>query len=294
VTCHGWSYSGGAIGGAIYPGLRGLAGTDPETIRERLTAPDHPFPAEVLPDLGLDLLAFFIRDGLYDRADFIDDMGRAVGNPEFGRDIFEGACINCHQLDGRAYLRGEHGDRSSLGWVARNRPEQALHKMMNGVPAAEMLSLTFLSSDQIADLFAYLQSVDPAEKWDGAEPCVWAIVVAGLLAFAVASGSASAQPRMRDPAEDERLAKVWCASCDLVGPRAHGRNNRSSTIPKLSLRLPRHSDAKRKWAATPTRRIQARNRVAENSPIPPLAAPSDHDDARSQEARRQGDRWCPA
>jgi thiosulfate dehydrogenase len=164
VTCHGWSYSGGAIGGAIYPDLRALAGADPELIKERFTAPDHPFPAEVLPDLGVDLLAFFIRDGLYDRADFIDENGRAVGNPEFGRDVFEGACINCHQLDGRAYLRGEQGDRSSLGWVARQRPEQALHKMINGVPAAEMLSLRFLSPDQIADLFAYLQSVDPAEN----------------------------------------------------------------------------------------------------------------------------------
>jgi len=164
VTCHGWSYSGGAVGGTIYPGLRGLAGADPESIKERIVAPDHPFPAGALPELGLDLLAFFIRDGLYDRADFIDENGRAVGNPEFGRVTFEGACINCHQLDGRAYLRGEQGDRSSLGWVTRQRPEQALHKMINGVPAAEMLSLRFLSPDQIADLFAYLQSVDPAEK----------------------------------------------------------------------------------------------------------------------------------
>jgi thiosulfate dehydrogenase len=164
ATCHGWSYSGGAVGGATYPGLRGLAGTDPEAIKERIIAPGHPFPAEVLPELGLDLLAFFIRDGFYDRADFIEETGRAVGNPEFGRDIFEGACISCHQLDGRAYLRGEHGDRSSLGWIARRRPEQALHKMINGVPAAEMLSLRFLSPDQIADLFAYLQAIDAAEQ----------------------------------------------------------------------------------------------------------------------------------
>jgi thiosulfate dehydrogenase len=164
VTCHGWSYSGGAVGGAVYPGLRDLAGADPESIKERIIAPDHPFPAQALPDLGLDLLAFFIRDGLYDRADFIDENGHVVGNPEFGRDIFEGACINCHQLDGRAYLRGEHGDRSSLGWVARRRPEQALHKMINGVPGAEMLSLRFLSLSQIADLFAYLQAIDAAER----------------------------------------------------------------------------------------------------------------------------------
>ena len=108
----------------------------------------------------LELLSLFISEGLYDRTDFLNEKGQALGNPEFGRDIFEGACINCHQLDGRRFLRGEHGDRSSLGWLVRNRPEQALHKILNGVPAAEMLSLRFLSSEEIA----YLQSLDSAEK----------------------------------------------------------------------------------------------------------------------------------
>ena len=87
-----------------------------------------------------------------------------LGDPEGGQAIFEGACINCHQIDGRRYLRGEHGDRSSLGWVVRNRPTQALHKIMNGVPGAEMLSLRFLSDAAIADLFAYLETLDPDEK----------------------------------------------------------------------------------------------------------------------------------
>ena len=154
----------GNIGGVSFPGLRSLAGAEPESIRARILDPAHPFPAEDIPELSLDILAFFIRDGLYDRADFLEPTGRAMGNPEFGRDIFEGACINCHQLDGRRYLKGERGDRSSLGWVARYRPEQALHKILNGVPAAEMLSLRFLSTDQVADLLAYLQTLDAAEK----------------------------------------------------------------------------------------------------------------------------------
>ena len=47
-----------------------------------------------------------------------------------------------------------------------------------------------------------------------------AIVVATLLACAVVSRSASAQPMTGDPAEGERLAKLWCASCHLVGPGA--------------------------------------------------------------------------
>ncbi len=164
ATCHGWDYSGARIGGVAFPGLLDLAGTDVDAIKQKILDPSHPFPASEIPDLGLDLLSFFIRDGLYDRADFLDEKGQSVGNPELGRDIFEGACMNCHQLDGRRFLRGERGDRSSLGWVVRNRPEQALHKIINGVPAAEMLSLRFLSREEIADLVAYLQVLDPAEK----------------------------------------------------------------------------------------------------------------------------------
>jgi mono/diheme cytochrome c family protein len=164
ATCHGWDYAGAEVGGVSFPGVIDLAGTDAEAIKERILDPAHPFPASEIPDLALDLLAFFIRDGLYVRADFLDENGLAKGNLEFGRDIYEGACMNCHQLDGRRFLRGERGDRSSLGWVVRNRPEQALHKIINGVPAAEMLSLRFLTIEAIADLVAYLQVLDPAEQ----------------------------------------------------------------------------------------------------------------------------------
>lgn len=164
VTCHGWDYSGATIGDTRFPGLMGLSGLEADIIKQRMLAPDHPFPMRALPDLAIDLLALFISNGLYQRSDFIGDDNRPVGDAEFGRDIFEGACINCHALDGRMYLRGEIGDRSSLGWIARNRPEQALHKILNGVPGAEMLSLRFLSADQIADLFAYIQTLDPTEQ----------------------------------------------------------------------------------------------------------------------------------
>ena len=164
VTCHGWSYSGGEVDGLSFPALTGLAGTDPAVITAKILDKAHPFPAQDIPELSLQLLAYFISEGLYNRATFLDESGQALGNPEFGQGIFEGACINCHQLDGRRYLKGEHGDRSSLGWVVRNRPEQALHKILNGVPGAEMLSLRFLPAEQIADLIAYLQALDPAEK----------------------------------------------------------------------------------------------------------------------------------
>jgi thiosulfate dehydrogenase len=164
VTCHGWDYSGATVEGKEFPGLTGLVDADPEIVRGRLRDPAHPFPADRLSDTAMDILALFVTQGQYARNDYIRESGVAVGNPEFGRDIFEGACISCHQLDGRRYLKGETGDRSSLGWVSRNRPEQAIHKILNGVPAAEMLSLRFLSDIQVADLLAYLQALDPNEK----------------------------------------------------------------------------------------------------------------------------------
>jgi thiosulfate dehydrogenase len=164
ATCHGWDYRGATVGDVTFPGLTGLAGSDAADIQQKIVDAKHPFPGKDVPDLGLELLSIFVRDGLYDRDDFLDADGQATGDPEIGRDIFEGACINCHQLDGRRFLRGERGDRSSLGWVVRNRPEQALHKILNGVPAAEMLSLRFLAREPLSDLLAYLQALDPAEK----------------------------------------------------------------------------------------------------------------------------------
>lgn len=170
VSCHGWDYRGAegerarATPGLTAPSLVALREGDPAMIAQRILAPTHPFPAIELPDMAVLLMATFVSSGQYDLSSFFDEAGRAVGNATAGRDVFEGACISCHQLDGRAFLRGETGDRSSLGWVTRNRIEQSLHKTLNGVPAAEMLALRFLDPSQVADLFAYLQLLDSQER----------------------------------------------------------------------------------------------------------------------------------
>jgi cytochrome c553 len=170
VSCHGWDYYGaegeraGTAPRTAAPSLIPLAGIDPAIIIERIIAPAHPFPSDALPDLAVFLLGAFISEGLYDRDRILDDGGGARGHPDAGRAIFEGACINCHELDGRAFLRGEVGDPSSLGWIARNRPEQALHKILNGVPVTEMLALRFLSDEAIADLLAYVQTLDTTRQ----------------------------------------------------------------------------------------------------------------------------------
>ncbi|MCP4316712.1 MAG: cytochrome c [Hyphomicrobiales bacterium] len=170
VSCHGWDYRGIEGERAVlgrheaFADLKSLSGTDPYMIMKKIRGSHPDFPQEAIPDFAFDILGLFISVGLYDRDSIIDNEGRAWGDLEQGRDIFEGACMNCHQPDGRAGFVGEKGDHSSLGWVARNRPEQALHKILNGVPGADMLAVGFLDFEQILNLFAYVQTLDREEK----------------------------------------------------------------------------------------------------------------------------------
>lgn len=167
VSCHGWDYSGaegerGRVAGKskAFRSLRGLADSDPAEIASKIKGAPHSYDLKALPANVVELLALFISIGQYDRAKVMTAEGKAVGSATAGQAVFEGACSNCHQLDGRAYLRGEKGDRSSLGWLSRNRPEQVVHKIMNGFPGTDMLAMRFLDTSHIADLLAYLQTLD--------------------------------------------------------------------------------------------------------------------------------------
>lgn len=105
-------------------------------------------------------LALFVSQGQYDFALVMTPSGVAKGNALYGKDIYESACVGCHGPRGLEPIEGEAGDRSSLGWIARNRPQQTVHKIRNGSPKADMLSLRFLNLSSISDLLAYLQSID--------------------------------------------------------------------------------------------------------------------------------------
>ena len=170
VACHGWDYGGaqgerGATGkSAAFVSLRKLVGLDPKIIASKFRQAPHGYGPEMVPEYVIDILALFLSVGQYDRSLLLNADRTSTGSAEAGQPIFEGACSNCHQLDGRAYLRGERGDKSSLGWLARNRPEQVLHKVMNGFPGTDMLAMRFLPDQQVADLMAYMQSLDAKQK----------------------------------------------------------------------------------------------------------------------------------
>lgn len=137
-----------------------MAGTDPSKILQLLKSAPHGEIVSALPAPALEALARFIAHGQHDISAILRDDGTAIGDPARGKDIYEGACSRCHQDDGKASIYGEQGDKSSLGWLARNRPQQAIHKIRNGITGADMLALRFLELRGIGDLIAYLQSLD--------------------------------------------------------------------------------------------------------------------------------------
>ena len=170
VSCHGWDYRGaeGERGklatSSAFKSLAPMAELEPSAVQARF-AGAHPELIEGgLTEQAARLVSLFLSGGQIDRDAVLDKEGKAKGKAEDGQMIYEGACMNCHQVDGRAFLRGEAGDKPSLGWVSRNRPEQVLHKIMNGFPGTDMLAMRFLDQNSIADLVAYLQTLDPGQK----------------------------------------------------------------------------------------------------------------------------------
>lgn len=165
VSCHGWDYSGsdGQLGQRepqAVP-LGHVKGQSPQGVAKFLRSGSHRSIVAPLDETAVSALALFLCCGQHDLAEFIGADGKAKGNALRGKDIYDNSCNRCHQSDGKAPIYGEMGDVPSLGWLARQRPAQAVHKIMNGVPGADMLALRFLSTEEISDLLAYLQTLDP-------------------------------------------------------------------------------------------------------------------------------------
>lgn len=139
VSCHGWDYAGSdghlktRSTDAPFFSLSGLVNRNTDEIKKLLRRPSHRSVVTSLSQRELQAIALFLSKGQHNISTVIRSNGTARGKP---------------------------GDRSSLGWLARNRPAQTVHKIRNGVPSADMLSLRFLELKQIRDLLAYLQRLD--------------------------------------------------------------------------------------------------------------------------------------
>ena len=157
VSCHGWDYRGNPTLGI--PSLRGDVGRDPAEIAKIIRNSTHRYTPDMIPDEALKRLALFVSKGQVDMTALIDSAGHAKGNPDHGRDLYQNVCAICHDYDGKAYIEGEQEGLDSLAAVANAVPREALHKMINGQPSADMVSLRVLGPHYAADILAYAQSL---------------------------------------------------------------------------------------------------------------------------------------
>ena len=172
VECHGWDYRGrdGAYGEGPHrtgiKGIDGMVGADPADIVAILRNDTHGYTAELIPDDVALLLARFVSAGQHDITAVFDGGEDIVkGDPERGRRIFQNVCAICHDYDGRAEITGEEPWLRTIGAVAQRNPWQALHKIRNGQPSADMPAMRAFDLQASLDVLAYARTlpVEPGE-----------------------------------------------------------------------------------------------------------------------------------
>jgi len=169
VECHGWDYRGvdGAYrDGPHATGIRGIDGmknADPASIVAIIRDETHRYDETMIPDDAAFMLALFISRGQDDAtAAVAPGSGTVRGDSLRGRRIFQNVCAICHDYDGRAEITGEEAWLRTIGAVARGNPWQALHKIRNGQPSADMPAMRAFDLQVALDVLAYAQTL-PAE-----------------------------------------------------------------------------------------------------------------------------------
>jgi mono/diheme cytochrome c family protein len=166
VECHGWDYlgkNGQSYSGDHYTGFRGVnhaEGWAPKRIEKLLRSAPHNYTAEMIPDEQLNWLALFISEGQHDARRLINaKTGKARGNIERGREIYQSVCASCHGYDGKAVNLGSTEKPSYVGTEANASPYEMFHRIRNSPAGTAMAGLrAFPMRDSIAVL-AYTQTL---------------------------------------------------------------------------------------------------------------------------------------
>lgn len=163
--CHGWDYKGkaGAYSkGSHYTGITGIrsyANQKPEQIIKILKDNTHAF-VNMIPDKGLEALAFFVAYGQIDVDLYIDRAAqKSMGDSASGSRIFLSTCIKCHGEEGKAMNFKDEKNPEYIGTVANKNPWEALHKIRWGHPGAQMISLFFLTLKDQLDVLSFCQTL---------------------------------------------------------------------------------------------------------------------------------------
>jgi len=167
--CHGWDYlgkDGRYSKGSHSTGIKGVFGARSWSHEglEKLLGPDgrHDFTG-VLGKDDIHALALFVREGLADVRLAIDGSGKGRGSAEAGAPLYAAQCAGCHGPEGTALdFKGSKEGVQGVGWLARDNPQETLHKILWGHPGSEMPSMWVdagLSYPEVIDLLSYSQTL---------------------------------------------------------------------------------------------------------------------------------------
>jgi len=167
--CHGWDYLGNQgryAEGPHYTGIKGVRGVrnwSQEGLKKLLGPKGrHDFTAQLSRD-DIVALTLFLRTGLVDARKAIDGEGLARGSSELGKPLYEAQCAACHGAEGQKLeLKPEKEGVQGVGWLARDNPQETLHKILWGQPGSAMPSMRVdagLSFEQVVDLLTYSQQL---------------------------------------------------------------------------------------------------------------------------------------
>jgi len=172
VECHGWDYKGsqGAYkSGSHFTGFPNIRALVPNMSEQEIVDhlkgskdPAHNFSA-YMDDATLEKLASFLKNGLIDDDQYIDDVSLKVvgGNIEHGKQLYGQVCAKCHGSDGMQIVFHTEGVDEYLGSVASRDPWRFLHRTRFGVAGADMpvgAKLGWTAEDG-RDVLAYAQTL---------------------------------------------------------------------------------------------------------------------------------------
>ena len=163
--CHGWDYRGTEgryATGQHATGIRGIQawrGREPAEVVALLRGAAHGYTPEMIPDAEARALGLFVSQGQLDQAQLVDAQGKARGEARRGMPFFQTICAFCHGLNGRKINFGTEQAPEYLGDAAQDNPWEVLHKMRNGQPGKEMVSLRMLPEAELAHILAFVQAL---------------------------------------------------------------------------------------------------------------------------------------
>lgn len=162
-SCHGWDglgRDGQYAKGSYKTGIAGVQGAKGKSVKDIiaiLTGSTHGYTYDMIPKDQMGFLAAFVSHAMDDNFNkYIDrKTGDVKGNPKKGVAVFQTICAACHGFDGTALDWGEPGKPKYIGTEANANPWEVLHKIRNGHPGVEMISLRAFSIKDAANVLAY-------------------------------------------------------------------------------------------------------------------------------------------